>query len=65
MVTCEVLYIHSTKNPTNKDATRYNFMPMGIIGILNKLKSNGIDVVGVNYGIEELLDSQWDLVTFL
>lgn len=65
MKKCEVLYIHSSKKMELSSSMKYNIMPMGIIGILNNLKSNGIDVLGYNYAIEKHLDPDFDLSSLL
>lgn len=62
---CDVLYIHSTKNPTTNGDLKYAVMPMGIIGILNNLKSRNINVLGLNCAIEKTLDPQFDISTAL
>ena len=62
---CDVLYIHSVKNPLNEVRQQFHIMPVGIIGILNSLKNSGIEVLGVNYGIEKELNSNFDLVELL
>jgi len=62
---CDVLYIHSTKNPTGEDKSKYGIVPVGIIAILNKLRSKNIEVVGVNLAIEYELDPQFDLAALL
>ena len=61
----DVLYIHSTKNPIGEDDLQFAVMPMGIIGILNNLKSRNIEILGLNYAIEKSLDPQFDLVSTL
>ena len=63
--TCDVLYIHATKHPTGEDKLKYAIMPMGIIGILNDLRSRGVQVLGMNYAIEKALDPDFDLDQFL
>lgn len=65
MKKCDVLYIHSTKNPLGANKFKYAVMPMGIIGILNNLRSQGIEVLGINYAIEKTLDPDFDLKTAL
>lgn len=58
---CDVLYVHSTKNPIGSDNTKYAIMPMGIIGILNNLKSKKVNVKGINIAIEIMIDPQYDI----
>ena len=62
---CDILYIHSTKNPTGTDKTRYGIMPMGIIAILNGLRAKGYGVLGINMAIETSLDESFSLQTML
>ncbi|MBQ4117141.1 MAG: hypothetical protein IJD37_07170 [Clostridia bacterium] len=65
MKKCDVLYIHSTRNPIGEDNMKFAVMPMGIIGILNNLKSKDIDILGLNYAIEKTLDSSFELLDAL
>lgn len=62
---CDILYIHAIKDPTNDQQTKFGYMPMGIIGILNTLRARGIRVLGVNYMVEQALDPDFDLAAFL
>lgn len=62
---CDILYIHSTKNPTNEDHMRYGIMPMGIIAILNSLRAKGYRVLGINMAIETFLDNDFNLQAML
>jgi len=62
---CDVLYIHSTKNPIGEDNLRFAYMPMGIIGILNNIKSLDIDVYGINFAIEKTLNPNFNMPDFL
>lgn len=62
---CDILYIHSIKNPLNRDQTQYAIMPMGIIAILNGLKAGGYTVHGINLAIEMELDPQFSLAALL
>ncbi len=62
---CDVLYIHATKNPVSEDRTKYGIMPVGILAILNQLRSKGIDVIGVNLAIEFELNPRFELETLL
>lgn len=61
----DIVYIHSTKNPTNEDNTRYGIMPMGIIAILNGLRAKGYRVLGVNMAVETYLDKDFCLESML
>ena len=58
---CDVLYIHSIKNPLKEVKQKYNYMPVGIIGILNDLKNRGIQVIGINYGIEKEVNPDFNI----
>lgn len=60
-LSCDILYIHATANPTDPENTHYSIMPMGLIGMLNRMKSKGIRVMGLNYAIERHLNPQFDL----
>lgn len=62
---CDVLYVHSIKNPHDKDQFKYGYMPMGIIGILNGIKAKGVRVLGLNYMVEQICDPEFDLATAL
>ena len=62
---CDVLYIHSIKNPLNDVKQQYHYMPVGIIGILNDLKSSGIHVVGINFGIEKEINPHFNITELL
>lgn len=62
---CDVLYIHSTKNPIGVNNMKYPIMPMGIIGVLNNLRARGIQVMGLNFAIEKSLNPQFDILTTL
>lgn len=62
---CDVLYIHSSRNPIGDDKTLYGIVPMGIISILNQIRDKGIDVIGLNLALEVLLDPMFDLSSFL
>lgn len=64
MKKCDVLYIHSVKNPLSGQLS-YAYMPVGIIGILNALRKKGVNVIGVNYAIEKDLNPNFDLNSFL
>ena len=65
MKKCDVLYIHSTRNPIGKDDMKFAIMPMGIIGILNNFKSKNIEVIGINYAIEKTVDSSFEILDLL
>lgn len=61
----DVLYIHAIKDPNNDQQTKFGYMPMGIIGILNRLRELGIRVLGVNYMVEQAMDPGFNLAAFL
>lgn len=63
--TCDVLYIHATKNPIGEDAMKYAFMPMGLIAILNQLRGSGVNVLGLNFAVEKTLDPDFNIPTAL
>ncbi|MBR5321916.1 MAG: hypothetical protein IKU48_00010 [Clostridia bacterium] len=65
MKKCDVLYIHSTRNPIGKDDMKFAIMPMGIIGILNNFKLKNIEVIGINYAIEKTVDSSFEILDLL
>lgn len=58
---CDILYVHSTKNPTSAGNLAYSIMPMGIIGILNNLKGKGYNILGINCAIEMFLNPEYDV----
>jgi len=61
MLKCDVLYIHATKNPVGEDHLRYAFVPVGLVGILNHLKSKDINVLALNFAIEKELDPNFNI----
>lgn len=65
---CDVLFIHSTKNPQVNPIgnTIYGIMPMGIIAILNKISiDDNNSVIGVNIAIEKYLNKNFSISSFL
>lgn len=58
---CDVLYIHATKNPIGEDSLKYAFMPMGLIAILNQLRSKGVSVLGLNFAVEKTLNPDFNI----
>ncbi len=58
---CDILYIHSSQNPLGEDNVRFAYVPMGLIGILNNLRSKGYEVIGVNYAIERSLNPHYQV----
>lgn len=64
-LTCDILYVHSVKNPHDKEGVKFGYMPMGIIAILNGLQAKGIHVLGMNCMVEQIYDPQFDLYSAL
>ncbi len=58
---CDVLYIHSVRNPLSFEKPVFAIMPMGIIGILNGLRAKGIEVLGINLAVEKHVDPDFDI----
>lgn len=58
---CDILYIHSSQNPEGEDDTRFAYIPMGLIGILNNLREKGYSVIGINYSIERTLNPNYNV----
>jgi radical SAM superfamily enzyme YgiQ (UPF0313 family) len=56
---CDILYIHPSQTPEGVSSTKYACMPMGLIGILNNLRSKGYSVIGVNYAVEKTLNPDY------
>ncbi|HEX7433765.1 MAG TPA: radical SAM protein [Anaerolineaceae bacterium] len=66
----QVLYIHPSKQGiayrSNKDMGRpYGLFPLGLPGLINRLRENGIRVRGVNHSLEVELDDTFSLATWL
>jgi clorobiocin biosynthesis protein CloN6 len=55
----DVLYVHPTRS---LDTTLYSFFPMGVVGLVNLIKSKGYSVYGINYGIEKSIDDNYSLI---
>ena len=71
MSEAKVLYIHPSKR-SGKDSpdwvdffSFYALFPMGVIGIVNLLRENGIPVKGLNYAMEIDSDPNFDLESWL
>jgi radical SAM superfamily enzyme YgiQ (UPF0313 family) len=65
-----VLYIHPTKQgvqfrPDAQMGRAYGLMPVGVAGLVNVLRENGIPVRGLNYPSERQLDKNFDLKKWL
>ena len=58
---CDILYIHSGRNPKTSESTKYGIVPMGIISILNQIRDTGVNVIGINLALEFSIDPQFDL----
>src|SRR3989338_4688575 len=58
MRTCDVLYIHPSKNEREP---AYCTLPVGVIPILNRLQAEGLRVYGINWGMELSMDSTYSL----
>lgn len=59
MIKTDVLYIHPTKRL--EDNTSFGHIPMGIIGILNDLKKENIQVYGINLAVEKAVTENFSL----
>jgi radical SAM superfamily enzyme YgiQ (UPF0313 family) len=55
----DVLYIHPSK--FLEDRVEYCLIPVGAAGLLNTLKNEGIEVLGINYALEKSMDDQFNL----
>lgn len=75
-VTPPVLYIHPAKqdvdfyaeNMSNRQVQMgrpYGLFPLGLPAIVNVLRENDIDVLGVNYPLEKMYDSAFDMRLWL
>jgi radical SAM superfamily enzyme YgiQ (UPF0313 family) len=65
-----VLYIHPAKqgvdfHPDARMGRSYGLIPVGLPGLVNVLRENGIPVRGVNYFLERQLDRNFDLKQWL
>lgn len=65
-----VLYIHPSKQgvqfrPDAKFGRTYGLLPVGVAGLVNVLRENGIPVRGLNYPLERQLDKNFDLRKWL
>lgn len=58
---CDILYIHSSQNPLEEEGVKYAYVPVGIIGILNHLRTRGYEVIGINYSVEKSVDPNYQL----
>lgn len=63
--TCDILYVHSVKNPHDKNQISFGYMPMGILGILNGIRAKGVQVLGLNCMVEQICNPEFDLATAL
>ncbi|MBM3188455.1 MAG: radical SAM protein [Chloroflexi bacterium] len=66
-----VLYVHPSKQGVTLTTDRqtmgrpYGLLPMGIVGLANMLRGQGIEVQGVNLPLEYRLDRAFDLRAWL
>jgi len=66
-----VLYIHPSKQGVDFDYDRtlmgraYGWIPVGVVGLVNLLRENGIWVEGLDYPLEMTLDQRFDLREWL
>jgi radical SAM superfamily enzyme YgiQ (UPF0313 family) len=65
-----VLYLHSSKQgvkfqPDAHMGRSYGLMPVGVAGLVNVLRENGIPVRGLNYPLERQLNKNFDLRKWL
>ena len=67
----QALYIHPTKQGLargrgwRRGANPYPFLPIGVIGLVNLLRAQGLSVHGINHPMELLLDEGFDLAAWL
>src|SRR4030065_419359 len=64
----DVLYIHPAKHNVDagyQDLGFYFFIPVGVIGLVNRLRRSGLSVKGINYPAELLRDRSFKLVPWL
>ena len=66
----QVLYIHPSKQgidyrPGQEMGRAYGLFPLGLPGLINRLRENGIGVRGVNHSLEVELDPTFSLATWL
>jgi len=67
----EVLYIHPSKQGVDFDCKGnppgrpYGLIPVGIVGLVNLLRENGISVKGLNYPMEVKLNREFNLREWL
>jgi len=65
-----VLFIHPSKqglrfNPDGDFGRPYGLVPVGIPGIINLIRQNGIDVRGINHSLEMQLNKNFNLKNWL
>jgi radical SAM superfamily enzyme YgiQ (UPF0313 family) len=64
----DVLYIHPAKHSVDagyQDLGFYFFIPVGVIGLVNRLRRSGLSVTGINYPAELLRDRGFRLIPWL
>jgi radical SAM superfamily enzyme YgiQ (UPF0313 family) len=65
-----VLYIHPAKQGVDfrmdeSMGRNYGLIPVGLPGLVNLLRQNGIEVRGINYSLERQIDPQFDIKAWL
>ncbi len=66
MPSVDVIYIHPAKQPVDFRLDQaYVLMPVGIIGLLNLLRRQGLSVKALNYPLEVLINPHFDLRAWL
>ena len=64
----DVLYIHPARHAVDsgfQDLGFYFFMPVGVIGLANMLRQDGLSVTGINYPAELLQDRSFRLMPWI
>ena len=66
-----ILYVHPSKLPVDRPldwrrgASPYVLAPMGVVGLVNRLRTRGLDVIGLNYPMEVAINQSFRLVPWL
>ncbi|MEJ2693126.1 MAG: cobalamin-dependent protein [Candidatus Thiodiazotropha sp.] len=58
----DLLYIHAS---AMRHEPHYCFIPVGVVGLMNELKAEGFEVLGMNEPMEMALDRSFDLARFI
>ncbi len=67
----QILYIHPSKQGVDFDPGKspmgrpYGLIPVGVIALANLLEENGLEVCGLNYPLERVLNRQFSLREWL